>query len=715
MARGLPQAESAGIFPDTYACVSLLYADPLSVEQLPIDHATGDDEYDASGIIDNVSDVAGLPFKIMPHARTGIHPRSVNPKWHSKFTLERTRPSFIVLDGPNYTKRLFSSQRDVPLQGQNVLVLVTVHEQQRFGAHKRMGCIVLELKPGPPVSEWFTLHRSDGTPVPSSTGKGYASVHLRIAYPGFISDSMPYKSLSIDRTAKPQTPFPRLFVQQFEAQVSTMFAPYHLSEPGDESVWEGRDARPVRGDNSHNPGHVGGDSPANREGNSEPFLERVARQIFKVNQFGHKSPSPSRTLGTTRNRRTMIQSITDSPESLPVKHFNFDEDGLYIQVLAGTNLPQRLSGARDPCAYASVSLALVSEREQKAILQGERQLKHVVWRRGSGTPAQNAARHCLRLEPQSQTSTYSASQHPTWADVLYLNQAIRVADETLRPESLTGFTAKGQDAFVVLVSVLDSFEFGSDRILGSASFPIQPGQRLERTLVLEVSDRLQSNKPVTIRVRAHLKIPPATISGVASNDPSPQHREVSPSLSPSKTPMETRAVPARSSLDLSDSDSDNSGDISPHTTAPSSTHSNLSRSSRGQHACVVSDRANPSPNGTETTPVQPKHGPQVPRLIPKTPTATGACSQSPSSERQWRRSDDQIKDHHKKGSPSYTPSYTELEKAFMARVAARQSQAGQLNTADNAMRAATIVEPTSKAPTHALSSAVSGWKPLSRS
>jgi len=43
-ARGLPHAENAGIFPDSYACVSLLYADLWSVEQLPVDHATGDEQ-----------------------------------------------------------------------------------------------------------------------------------------------------------------------------------------------------------------------------------------------------------------------------------------------------------------------------------------------------------------------------------------------------------------------------------------------------------------------------------------------------------------------------------------------------------------------------------------------------------------------------------------------------------------------------------------------
>ena len=48
----------------------------------------------------------------------------------------------------------------------------------------------------------------------------------------------------------------------------------------------------------------------------------------------------------------------------------------------------------------------------------------------------------------------------------------------------------------------------------------------------------------------------------------------------------------------------------------------------------------------------------------------------------------------------------------MARVAARQTQARQLNTAaDDAVRAAAIVETISKAPTHA---PTSGWKPRSR-
>ena len=784
MAKGLPHAENAGIFPDTYACASLLYADPWSLEQLPIDHATGEEECEDSAAVD-VPDVVALPFKIKPHVRTGTHPRSVNPTWNSTFSLRRTRPSFIVVDGPNYTKKLFSSQRDVPLHGQHVLVLVTVHEQQRFGAHRRMGCVVLEVKPGPPVSEWFTLYKGDGTPVPSSTGRGHASVHLRITYPGFDL-TLPYKMLSPD-PANPGPSAPDVTLHLPDANGSTMLAPFHLPEsrsrhrPGQDATFNSY-THPEREDASRVLFRGGGDSDASHavEGDSATYLETVARRIFNVNQSFKKSPckkSPKQKacratpteLPTTASPKSILhgrdgagdrsKAYADIRNPSAVEAIDAASNGLYIERLAATRLPRRLAQGCDPRAYAAVTLVLVSEAEQELISSGHCQLRHAAPRRGQGARVKLADSH-LRLDPQCRTHTHLASQSPTWDEALCIKQAVHAGTketltlETLHPE----FTRKPQQTLAVLVSVFDAFELGSDRLLGNCAFPILPGQRLEQTLELRGSDRMfaasADDRPTasSLYVRAHLKIPPqgphrSAITGPTNSAPTPHHREVSPSLSPSKIPTGTQpahtwnqysSVQSSCALDLSDSDSSTDAEPEPPyctrteppglgiLSPPSSSHSDASAGS----AEASFQRAFPhSPShGKRGTAGQTLgQGPAAPAATTPIRAATNSSPQEQYGgggeagggagggggvERPPAQGVDQMRNVEKPSATS--PSYTELEKAFMLRVAARRSQSEQSKAPDHPpgsrdapCRSCGDADATN-GHTHA-----SGWKPTS--
>jgi hypothetical protein len=470
-ARGLPLTEEVGIFPDTYACASLLYEDLWHSGQLPVDHATGDEQSTIKGF--NVQDVQSLPFKIIPHVRTQTYSRSVDPTWQGKFTLTETRPSFVVLDGPDYlNKKLFSSERDVPIQGQHVLLLVTIHEEQRFGPHRRMGGVVIELKPGPPVTDWFTLHKRDGTPVPSSTGPGYAAVQLRIAYPGSISDTIsflriPEAELDI-LTSSSRTPSVPSF-QDHDDSFTSLSHPMASEESFDMK---------------------------NNE-RSTTYLEQMARQMFHVNNSGKKSLK-----AVIPPRTPILQSATQES-----KKANHRRKGLHMEIVHASNLPKRLAQGHDPSPYSCVSLLILHSLEAKMILSGQAKVSHDLRRDSSSRLASRTSKNVL-LMPQCQTRSLAATRYPRWDETLYLGEGTLVGNgHILNSVTLFDHVPKSDDVYLILVSVCDTFEFGSDRLLGACILPILPGQLLVQTLNLRSSDRLEQDATVT--VRAFLNIVPA--------------------------------------------------------------------------------------------------------------------------------------------------------------------------------------------------------------
>ena len=580
-AKGLPQAENAGIFPDTYASASLLYADLWSMEQLPVDHAAGDEQLEKSWDMGSVSDVQSLPFKIQPHVRTDIHARSVNPKWQSKFTLTQTRPSFIVLDGPDYTKKLFSSQCDVPLQGQNVLLLITIHEQQRFGGHRRMGSAVLELKPGPPLDDWFTLHKRNGCPVASSTGPGSAAVRLRIAYPGYVSDSIsPFKlrSRRMDDQSLDVSTSDWSFAQAGRTS-TTMLTPYQMPEaPLTDATMNCDDIsyisppQPGANESSSALFPTSPEEAKKVNPNDASYLERVARRMFHASHsLKKKKNSPSHARQPETPASAVGKPVQRQSGSTAQKECG---RGLDLAILSSCNLPRRLADGQSPSPYACVSLILGSASER-----GPPQLSHDV-RRGRSKIVRSNEKH-IRLIPQCQTQALPESTDPEWNAQSFLTEAMAVKEgmilgsRSLDPPG----GIKAEEEFFVLVSVYDRFEFGSDRLLGSCIFPILPGQRLLQTLTLRGCNRLEENsstsQKATIRIRAYLNIPSASkyeCTGVhqmlALSSPLANHHKPSlkPSV-PSTPPSTTQTLPSvvhsdifplmtsRSYLDVSDSDS----------------------------------------------------------------------------------------------------------------------------------------------------------------
>jgi hypothetical protein len=670
-ARGLPQAENGGFLPNTFACASLLFADEFVATALPIDHAAGDELHDFNGAIGTVHDVESLPFKIRPQVRTSTYAGSVNPEWGGRFVITETRPSFMVLDGPNRTKRFLSSQRDVPLQGQNVLLLVTVHEHQRFEAHRRTGYVILELKPGQPVNDWFKLYTRNGNPVPSSTGSGVASIKLRIAYPGSISDSQPPS----------ERPSSLLNVTSDSSLSSTSF-----NQNTDESLLAR--AQSLRSDahdgNGNSRPHFadGTFSTPNadvRNGNakSHSYLEQVARRMFSGSRSKNKKPTSRSSTqqssdsamslkivqgGEISAKERALEVSRRSPRTTAI-HQQPDDAGLCLGVVSCKNLPISQGQSHLCSRYVCASLLLLKKADMDVVSKAKsakRTVTHDL--RRSTTEAPRGADKKLRVFPQRKTKILQADQNPQWNEEMYFCEAMRIDKvQVLGNEKLNSrYVGREEEAFVVLVSVCDSFEFRSDRQIGSCTFTILPGQRVEYTMTLQEPDILlddpdASRKPPSIRLRAFLNLPPVSRIGTVT--------AMSPTLFSPSVLLISNSPPGRfygdrSFRDISDSDSeaeDNCSEMhSPSATPPSAPASAKSPSSAALRPGFL-EASNVLPPTTTTLASDENTSTVVEESI------SGAW---------WSPARNRIvtQEH----TTRKEPTYSELERAFMVRLASRR-------------------------------------------
>ena len=521
-AVGLPQAENAGIFPDTYACASLLYADEFRSSVFPVDHCTGDDKQESNCDMGMVQDVKNLPFKIMPHVRTHNFSRSVNPAWNARFSFAATRPSFVVLDGPNESKRLFSSQRDVSLRGQNVVLLVTIHEHQRFGAHPHVGFVVLELKPGPCVDDWFTLHRRDGKPLQSSTGPGFAQLQLRISYAA---------SLDAASECQPQSPFnsirasPLIRTNPRPFCVPDGFGGIDVSFSSTDCPLGGSFMGPAGAHESQE--HQQASCRIQESTDKVNHLEQVAWQMMK-GHHAHNSKSPTNhSLSNGLRPETayadrmagvslLLQDSSIAFSKIPWREWSAGA-GLHLDIVSCSNLPERLTQGQEVSPFVCASLILLNSREKEII----KQIRHDAQSRGRNTPSDETGSKHIRILPQCQTTRASGpSRFPQWNEPLFLGDAMRLNEvKGFCKEHLRGYDSRQDELFFVLVSVYDRFEFSSDRGLGSCVFSIYPGQSVECNLsLLEVERFMETSIQPSIHLRAFLNLPPIPHLGLFTND-----------------------------------------------------------------------------------------------------------------------------------------------------------------------------------------------------
>ena len=173
-------SKSGGSVRDPYACISLFY-DPASMEKT---HFFLIDHYLAS----EAEDVRFL--QMPPQHVSKSSPGSASPAWNDACTLKATHPGIkTILDLKNQ-QQLTTMKDSVPLAGQTVLMLVTVHDASEQGGSSFCGRVVIpQIRVGQPVDQWFMLHGRDGSQVKDASGQD-AAVRLRFAY-GAVKDPNP--------------------------------------------------------------------------------------------------------------------------------------------------------------------------------------------------------------------------------------------------------------------------------------------------------------------------------------------------------------------------------------------------------------------------------------------------------------------------------------------------------------------------------------------
>jgi hypothetical protein len=178
-ARNLSKS-GGDVVTDPYACISL-FCDPASMEKK---HFFLIDHYLAS----EAEDVRFL--QLPPQHVSRCIPGSASPVWNDGFTLKATHPGIqTILDLKNQ-QQLTTMKESVPLAGQTVLMLVTVHDANAQAGRGFCGRVVMpQIRVGQPVDQWFMLHGRDGSQIKDASGQD-AAVRLRFAY-GAVKDPNP--------------------------------------------------------------------------------------------------------------------------------------------------------------------------------------------------------------------------------------------------------------------------------------------------------------------------------------------------------------------------------------------------------------------------------------------------------------------------------------------------------------------------------------------
>eukprot|EP00960_Hanusia_phi_P019510 575612-Hanusia_phi.AAC.1 len=158
--------------PDAFVCISIVDKPNLMQQQHfhAIDH----------GIGLRASDQRYIPVR--PLHVTRLYPSSSNPAWNEGVTFSSSHPSIEVIESSN--ARGSSLDDGIPLDGQPVLVMLTVHDKRATDAGKNdfLGRVILpNIKLGLPVEQVFMLQAQDGNQLRGSTGEP-SNLKVRIHY-----------------------------------------------------------------------------------------------------------------------------------------------------------------------------------------------------------------------------------------------------------------------------------------------------------------------------------------------------------------------------------------------------------------------------------------------------------------------------------------------------------------------------------------------------
>eukprot|EP00291_Cryptomonas_curvata_P025775 CAMPEP_0172156952 /NCGR_PEP_ID=MMETSP1050-20130122/3516_1 /TAXON_ID=233186 /ORGANISM="Cryptomonas curvata, Strain CCAP979/52" /LENGTH=1522 /DNA_ID=CAMNT_0012826117 /DNA_START=217 /DNA_END=4785 /DNA_ORIENTATION=+ len=185
-ATSLPCAHTIGLLPDTYVCISLLCANQCDEPGIIIDHCVDNEPAVDDTLLNNTS-----VFRIPPQAQTSIVERSKNPFWGESFNFSRTRPYLSVIYDTSQRKKLVSTDLETVIHGQDICLMVTVHERNLFGPDcwiaRSETMICPSMEESLCVDSWMTLRQMDGSRIRTQETTSIARMRVRVNY-----SSLPY-------------------------------------------------------------------------------------------------------------------------------------------------------------------------------------------------------------------------------------------------------------------------------------------------------------------------------------------------------------------------------------------------------------------------------------------------------------------------------------------------------------------------------------------
>lgn len=167
---------------DTYCCLSLIGGtSQIEVQKhLIVDHNVsklhGDEHFSKNSIQGG--------YKILyinPQNRTKNFKQSLAPEWKESFECTDSRTNIAASDQKSPENLLRTAASTSRLAGQDVLLLITVHNADSVGSDKYVGWVTIPLQQNTAADDWYFLKTREGNEQLGHSGLPSA-VHVRAKY-----------------------------------------------------------------------------------------------------------------------------------------------------------------------------------------------------------------------------------------------------------------------------------------------------------------------------------------------------------------------------------------------------------------------------------------------------------------------------------------------------------------------------------------------------
>jgi hypothetical protein len=446
-----------------HVCVSLLH-DSQSVEQqhlLQIDHFLQDQE----------SDERFLQFP--PQHKSQSVPGGMHPMWNDSFTLKDAQPGIKTILDLKSRQQLSTSSQFVPLAGQTVLLLCTVHDQSPNGTVMCGRLVIPQVRSGQNVDQWFVLLDRDGRHVKNAQDED-ATIRLRFAY-GTVKEQNPDLPPGWER--KTDETSGKTFYVNHDLKTFSWVPPPISGTSGRPAVPANLPKAP-QSQHARSPPRSGPLSapevvaPPPYPGNMQPEPDATA---LKTSPPLHSiTPHTAATGANASASGTPPQSHSMAP----ITHSQGNTHKVHVVVNAGKDLP-RMDHLSLSNAYVCVSVIGDAEGIDE---HTHARLQHDVSKNKLRAGLRSSA---LKFPPLHRTKTVNRSLNPAWQDSIdlvdgYLDiAAITLMQNKNTSAEVNRVPMKGTPV-LVFITVHHEVSGAEDTAIGRFVVPVlRPGDELD--------------------------------------------------------------------------------------------------------------------------------------------------------------------------------------------------------------------------------------------